>query len=327
MKHIGQNASKTTGSGDLADVFVHPQALVETRRIGPGSRIWAFAHILPGAAIGRDANICDHVFIENDVVLGDRVTVKCGVQLWNGVRIEDDVFIGPNATFTNDPFPRSKHRPEQFLKICVRNGATIGANATILPGLTIGHGAMVGAGTVVTHDVPSNAIVTGNPARIVGYVDVLKVSQDPVSLAGAEKELPKLRAKGAKLHRLPLIVDLRGALTFGEIHKHLPFTPKRFFVVYDVPNMEVRGEHAHYELHEFMVCVKGSCSIMLDDGEYRDEVVLDAPTVGLHVPPKLWRVHYKYSADALTLVLASDIYKAEDYIRDYQQFKEHVGKR
>lgn len=327
MEHIDQNPSKTTGSGDLSDVFVHPQALVETRRIGPGSRIWAFAHILPGAAIGRDANISDHVFIENDVVLGDRVTVKGGVQLWDGVRIEDDVFIGPNATLTNDHFPRGKLRPAQVLETRIREGATIGANASILPGLTIGRGAMVGAGTVVTLDVPSNAIVTGNPARIVGYVDVLKVPQQPVGLAGAERELPRLRAKGARLCRLPLIVDLRGALTFGEIHKELPFTPKRFFVIYDVPNMEVRGEHAHKDLHEFLVCLKGSCSIMLDDGEYRDEVVLDTPTVGLHVPPKLWRVHYKYSAGALTLVLASDIYKAEDYIRDYQQFKEHVGKR
>ncbi len=327
MKHIGQDASKTTGSGELADVFVHPQALVETRRIGPGSRIWAFAHILPGAAIGRDANIGDHVFIENDVVLGDRVTVKGGVQLWDGVRIEDDVFIGPNATLTNDHFSRGKLRPVQVLETRIREGATIGANASILPGLTIGRGAMVGAGTVVTHDVPSNAIVTGNPARIVGYVDVLKVPQHPVGLAGAEKELPGLRAKGARLHRLPLIVDLRGALTIGEIQKELPFTPKRFFVIYNVPNTEVRGEHAHKELHEFLVCLKGSCSIMLDDGEYRDEVVLDTPTVGLHVPPKLWRVHYKYSADALMLVLASDIYKAEDYIRDYQQFKEYVGKR
>ena len=291
----------------VQDVFVHPQALVETRRIGPGSRVAAFAHILPGAVIGRDANICDHVFIENDVV------------------IDDDVFIGPNATLGS--FSRTRPASVQHAQTSIRKGATIGANAVVLPGLTVGPGAMIGAGAVVTRDVPSNAVVTGNPARIVGYVDVLNVPQQATSLAGSEKELPKLRAKGATLHHLPLIVDLRGALTFGEVEKHLPFTPKRFFIIYDVPNMEVRGEHAHKELHEFLVCVKGSCSIMLDDGEYRDEVVLDTPSVGLHVPPKLWRVHYKYSADALTLVLASDVYKAEDYIRDYQQFKEYVGKR
>lgn len=327
MKHNYHNPSETTGSGNLTDVFVHPQALVETKRIGPGSRVSAFAHILPGAVIGCDANICDHVFIENDVVLGDRVTVRCGVQLWDGVRIEDDVFIGPNATLTNDQFSRSKLRPTQSLETRIRKGAIIGANASILPGLTIGHGAMIGAGAVITHDVPPNAIVTGNPARIVDYVDVLRVAQNPIRPAITVSELPKLRVKGAEMHRLTLIVDPSGSLTFGEVQKHLPFTPKRFFVVYDVPSMDVRGKHAHKELHQFLVCLKGSCSIMLDDGEYRDEVVLDNPSVGLHVPPNLWGVQYKFSADALLLVLASDIYKADDYIHDYQQFMEHVGKQ
>jgi acetyltransferase-like isoleucine patch superfamily enzyme len=150
--------------------FVHPTALVESTRIGTGTRIWAFVHILPGAVIGDDCNICDHTFIENDVVIGNRVTIKCGVQLWDGLAIEDDVFVGPNATFTNDHFPRSKRRPPQFLRTLVCRGASIGANATILPGLTIGRRAMVGAGAVVTADVPPGAIVVGNPARIVGCV-------------------------------------------------------------------------------------------------------------------------------------------------------------
>ncbi len=98
----------------MSGFMVHPQGLCETTHVGEGTRIWAFSHVLPGASLGRDCNICDHVFIENDVVLGDRVTVKCGVQLWDGLRIEDDVFIGPNATFTNDRFPRSKQYPERF---------------------------------------------------------------------------------------------------------------------------------------------------------------------------------------------------------------------
>jgi UDP-2-acetamido-3-amino-2,3-dideoxy-glucuronate N-acetyltransferase len=155
-----------------ASVSVHQHALVEPgARIGPGTRIWAFAHILPGAVIGRDCNICDQTFIENDVVVGDRVTIKSGVQLWDGVTLGDDVFVGPNATFTNDPFPRSRQRPTSFPRTFVCNGASIGANATILPGLTIGEAAMVGAGAVVTKDVPPEAIVVGNPARIVGYVN------------------------------------------------------------------------------------------------------------------------------------------------------------
>src|SRR3954468_13518903 len=108
-------------------VFVHPQALCESSTVGENTRIWAFAHVLGGATIGRDCNICDHVFVENDVVIGDRVTVKCGVQLWDGVRLEDDVFIGPNATFTNDIFPRSKNYPASFGQTWVRTGASIGA--------------------------------------------------------------------------------------------------------------------------------------------------------------------------------------------------------
>jgi len=123
---------------------------------------------------------------------------------------------------------------------------------------------------------------------------------------------------------MPHVVDLRGALTFGEIGRHLPFTPKRFFVVYDVPSQEVRGEHAHKALHEFLVCLRGSCSIMVDDGINRDEVVLSDPTVGLHIPPQLWRVHYKYTPDAMVLVLASDTYQASDYIRDYDEFLAYV---
>jgi UDP-2-acetamido-3-amino-2,3-dideoxy-glucuronate N-acetyltransferase len=150
--------------------FVHPQGICETSDVGDGTRIWAFAHVLAGARIGADCNICDHVFVENDVVVGDRVTVKSGVQLWDGLRVADDVFIGPNATFTNDPFPRSKAYEHETSATWVEYGASIGANATILPGLTIGSRAMVGAGAVVTHDVPANAIVAGNPARIVGDV-------------------------------------------------------------------------------------------------------------------------------------------------------------
>jgi UDP-2-acetamido-3-amino-2,3-dideoxy-glucuronate N-acetyltransferase len=151
--------------------MIHSHAICETSNLGQGTRVWAFCHILKGASIGCDCNICDGVFIENDVFVGNRVTIKCGVQLWDGIRLEDDVFVGPNATFTNDLMPRSKKYPTRLSVTTVRRGASIGANATILPGVTIGEHAMVGAGAVVTHSVPPRAIVVGNPARIRGYVE------------------------------------------------------------------------------------------------------------------------------------------------------------
>lgn len=151
--------------------FIHKLACVETQSIGRGTRIWAFAHILPRAIIGEDVNICDHTFIENDVIVGNRVTIKCGVYLWDGVRLEDDVFVGQNAAFTNDPFPRSRQYLDKFPQTIVKQGASIGANATILPGLIIGKNAMVGAGAVVTKNVPDNAVVVGNPARIIRFLE------------------------------------------------------------------------------------------------------------------------------------------------------------
>jgi acetyltransferase-like isoleucine patch superfamily enzyme len=150
---------------------VHPLADVRSDTIGQGTRVWQFVVILPGARVGSDCNICAGSFIEGDVEIGDNVTIKSGVYLWNGTRIEDDVFIGPNATFTNDLLPRSKQYPETFAGALVKRGASIGANATLLPGVVIGRDAMVGAGAVVTRDVPDRAVVVGNPARVVRYVD------------------------------------------------------------------------------------------------------------------------------------------------------------
>ncbi|NOT63041.1 MAG: isomerase [Acidobacteria bacterium] len=305
--------------------FKHPQALVESARVGAGTRVWAFAHILPEAVIGQDCNVCDHVFIENDVRIGDRVTIKCGVQLWDGVTLEDDVFVGPNATFTNDPYPRSKQYLANVARTVVRAGATIGANATILPGLNIGRRALVGAGSVVTHDVPPYAKVIGNPAQITGYVD------SPYSAAQTIKEehtkelsLKTSQVKGVSLYQMPIIADLRGGLSVGEIEKNLPFAPLRYFVVFDVPSREVRGEHAHRELHQFLVCLKGDCCLVVDDGTRREEILLNSPAIGVHLAPLVWGIQYKFSPDALLLVLASHKYDADDYIRNYDEFERTV---
>ncbi|MGE6995687.1 acyltransferase [Pseudomonas sp. NPDC047961] len=148
-------------------IMIHPLADVQSNAIGEDTRIWQFVVILAGARVGAACNVCSHCFIENDVLVGDRVTIKNGVQLWDGLRVADDVFIGPNVSFTNDQYPRSRDYPDSFATTVIEQGASIGAGAVILPGLVIGHGALVGAGAVVTRDVPPRSLVVGNPARVV----------------------------------------------------------------------------------------------------------------------------------------------------------------
>jgi acetyltransferase-like isoleucine patch superfamily enzyme/dTDP-4-dehydrorhamnose 3,5-epimerase-like enzyme len=309
----------------MSDSFRHPQALVESTHIGRGTRIWAFAHVLPGAVIGDDCNICDHTFIENDVVIGNRVTIKCGVQVWDGLRIEDDVFVGPNATFTNDPMPRSRQHLQKYPVTTIRRGASIGANATILPGITIGQNAMVGAGAVVTRSVPPHAVVVGNPARIVRYTSSGELAERESAQPRVGTGLPSVKplgVRGVVIHRTPVIRDMRGNLLAREVGRGLPFVPKRCFTVFAVPSKEVRGAHAHRALEQLLICLTGSISVVVDDAVSRQELVLDSPELALHVPPMVWAIQYKYSADAVLLVLASDLYQADDYIRDYDQFLE-----
>lgn len=150
--------------------FIHEKAIVETKKVGDETRVWAFVHILPGAVIGKNNNICDHCFIENEVTTGNDVTIKCGVYLWDGITVEDNVMIGPSAVFTNDLYHRSKNIDYKRRDTLLKKGCSIGANATILPGITVGEYALVGAGAVVTKDVPDYTLVYGNPATKRGYV-------------------------------------------------------------------------------------------------------------------------------------------------------------
>ena len=309
----------------MTQPFIHPLSDVQSSAIGSDTRLWQFVVVLPGAQIGSDCNICSHCLIENDVVIGDRVTVKSGVQLWDGLRVGADVFIGPNVSFTNDRFPRSQKKPDKFLVTTIGHGASVGAGAVILPGVIIGSKAMVAAGAVVTRSVPPNAVVVGNPAKIVGYVDAARTDVIEVGTTKREVGATATSVAGVNLHRMLRVPDIRGSLTVGEFDRSIPFAAKRYFMVFDVPSMETRGEHAHRECHQFLICVRGSCAVVADDGVNRQEFLLDKPDIGIHLPPMVWGIQYKYSADAVLLVFASHYYDNADYIRDYSEFRQLAG--
>jgi acetyltransferase-like isoleucine patch superfamily enzyme/dTDP-4-dehydrorhamnose 3,5-epimerase-like enzyme len=312
----------------MSDAFIHDRALCETEHVGEGTRVLAFAHILGGARVGSRCEVGDGAVVEAGATIGDRVTLGCGVQLWSGVRLCDDVFVGANATFTSEQLPRSSHASDERTHTVVNAHASIGANATILAGVEVGRGATVGPGAVVTRSVPPNAIVVGNPAYIVGYSETMARdarARRPISVGPETVELDVI---GVRLERTAEFSDLRGSLTAGDLpHEGVPFVPRRWFFVYDVPNQEVRGEHAHRVCHQFLVCVSGSMTVAVDDGEHRAEVVLDAPTLSLYIPPLVWASQFNYSPDSVLLVLASHSYDPSDYIRDYELFLEAAAAR
>jgi UDP-2-acetamido-3-amino-2,3-dideoxy-glucuronate N-acetyltransferase len=312
------------------NVFVHSHAICDSTDIGAGTRVWAFAHVLAGARLGENCNICDHVFIENNVVVGNNVTVKCGVQLWDGVRLGDNVFIGPNVTFTNDIFPRSKQYPEKFLETVVEQGASIGANATILPGIRIGRNAMIGAGAVVTKRIPPNAIAVGNPATVVGFVSSTgTVATDAAAITETQNKhdsRTSLDVAGCELWRFSRHGDPRGSLVAIEHGKDLPFRPQRTFLIYGVPEGQVRGEHAHLECHQLLIAVQGQVTVVVDDGVGCQGVLLSDPSVGLYIPPMTWGTLYDFTPATTVAVYASLPFNTDDYIRDYDQFLAITGR-
>lgn len=271
---------------------------------------------------GRPTRCAPNCSIAPDATFGSQCSVDSGAVICAGARIGHRVAIGANVVFVGAGLLEGK------APIVVQDDVQIGAGSVIYPGVTLSAGSRVMPGTVVTRSVPHGAIVEGNPSVIVGYVDTHGASPPAqlVRAAGAEA-VEDIGVRGVKLYRFPVIADLRGNLTVGEFERQIPFEPRRYFLVYDVPSREIRGEHAHRECHEFLICVRGSCSVVANDGSKRAEVALDSPNKGLHLPPMTWRIQYKYSSDAVLLVFASHFYDAADYIRDYDDFVDIVRNR
>lgn len=243
-----------------------------------------------------------------------------GAYVQLGVILEENVKIGANAVVL---------AADGELCTLIKKGASIGANSTVMPGVTIGEHAIVSPGSVVTRSVPPMAIVQGNPSIIIGYKSTIssdrkRVDPNKAIVAGVQN----LRVKGVTYHEFRKVSDLRGDLTVAEFQKEIPFLPKRYFLVFDVPSAETRGEHAHIQCHQFLIAVKGSVSVVVDDGEMREEITLDKPNAGLYLPPMTWGIQYKYSSDAVLLVFASHYYDAGDYIREYGEYiamkKQHI---
>jgi UDP-2-acetamido-3-amino-2,3-dideoxy-glucuronate N-acetyltransferase len=254
------------------------------------------------------------------VQIGDRVTVKSGVQLWDGIFIEDDVFIGPNVTFTNDKFPRSKQYLSHYPATIVEKGASIGANATILPGVRIGEGSMIGAGSVITQSVPAFTTFYGNPGRIQGYITKPDVKQSEERVETVSSFLGQRLPGNCRIIALKNASDVRGNLTAIEFTDFSSFSVQRTFFVRDVPAFSVRGEHAHRKCLQFLIAVNGSLTVLLDDGISKAEILLNRPNEGLLIPPMVWAAQYDFKDNAVLGVLASHSYDPNDYIRDYNAF-------
>lgn len=275
-----------------------------------------------GDGIDATARVDPTVRMGDGCQIGAGTTIAAGAYLQAGVTLGTDVTVGPNAVFVGRDFAeRATSTGRADVGIVVGDGVSIGANATVLGGVTIEERAVVGAGAVVTRDVPAYAVVTGNPARIVGYASspTMVPSRRIVASTLAPDELP-LTVGRVVVRPMPVVFDLRGALSHGEFPAELPFVPQRYFLVYDVPSREVRGEHAHRALHELLVCVHGEVAVAVDDGDERGEIVLDRRDLAVHLPPMVWSRQYRFSPDAVLLVLASHGYDADDYLRDRDGF-------
>lgn len=269
------------------------------------------AFISPRALVSANCSIDAGCHIGDDAVIGTHVKLNVGVTINGPCQIGDNCTIGTGCVLDSEG-PQSG--------IVLEANVTLAASVTVVGPVRIGKAARIEAGTTVLRDVPPHARVSGNPAQIIGYANTTERS-DPRSYDGrSSHQSHESSVKGVTLHRFPRIIDLRGNLTVGEFEKTVPFSPRRYFMVFGVPNAEIRGEHAHRTCKQFLVCTHGNCSVVADDGMHREEFLLDDPSLGVYLPPLTWGIQYKYSADAVLLVFASEYYDSNEYIRDYGEF-------
>jgi serine acetyltransferase len=296
------------------NVHVDSTAECDASQIGARSRVMAFARLGPDVAIGEDCVVGDRAVLEGEVTLADSVQVSGGARLIGPVVVGPRASVGVNAVLSGtEPTSRTA-------EIVVGADARVGATAAVLPGVSIGRGAVIRPGSVVMENVPAHAIVSGNPARIVAYVEnrELAAARERI-VPSALEETTETRVRGVTIHPLTHARDLRGSLAALEF-RHLPFVPVRVFSLFGVPSESVRGSHAHRTCAQFFVCLAGAVSCLVDDGMMREEIRLGSPDVGVHMPPMTWGTQWKYTRDAVLLVLASHPYDPADYIRDYEEF-------
>lgn len=263
--------------------------------------------------IAPDVSLTANAKISPGVTIEARVLLAAGIEIGADVTVERGVIFAEGGA-----------QPTRIsAQVRIGTGSVIGA------GIDIGWGAQVLPGSVVLSAVPANAVVSGNPAQIVGYTQgaagigpEFDAPSDRLPVGGKD-----LGVGGAALFQMPRFSDLRGSLTVGEMGEGFPFQPKRYFIVFDVPSQELRGEHAHRSCEQFLICVRGSCRALLDDGTNRNEVVLERPDLGLHMPAMIWGTQYRYTRDAVLFVFASQAYDGRDYIRTYDEFRTEVARR
>lgn len=301
---------------------IHHLALVESQEIGLSTTVATFAHIAAGARVGSRCKIGEGVIIEDGVTLGDGVLIQAGAQLCAGVSVEDEVSIGRNCVLSSTSgYSKPPARPEEQGIVIIGTGASLGAGSMVVAAVEIGRGAVVQPGAIIDQSVPAYAVVGGYPAKIQGYTGTPPVAAPALSNGIAVPGTTELPVKGVHLHRFPQISDLRGTLMVADCPGDgLPFAPQRWFMVYDVPSREARGEHAHRECHQFLICAAGQVSVAVDDGTSRAEVTLDDPTLGIYIPPLVWASQFRYDTDSVLLVFASHPYDPDDYIREYDSF-------